>query len=116
MSNGGDTSSANCCSVAVNGSFGNGGSVWWVNEVIGAGGGGWYGGGAGGGAANNGAGGGGSSYAWSSEGNLFSYYPNNYPDYKPSSDYFLTNVGSELRTDTDNLDGRARISFVSLNN
>ena len=116
LSNGGDTSSANCCSVAVNGSFGNGGSVWWVNEVIGAGGGGWYGGGAGGGAANNGAGGGGSSYAWSSEGNLFSYYPNNYPDYKPSSDYFLTNVGSELRTDTDNLDGRARISFVSLNN
>lgn len=108
---GGRTASGNLGRIS-NGLFGKGGSAFWVSEVLGGGGGGWYGGGAGGGANNNGSGGGGSSYAWSTEQGLNAHYPSS--TYKPSEDYYLTNVDAVVRNDysSTNGNGKAVITFI----
>ena len=74
----------------VDASFGKGGSGSWSSEPLGGGGGGWYGGGSAGGVSNNGGGGGGSSYAWSTEESLHTYYPSSI--YKPSTTFYLTSL------------------------
>ena len=60
--NAGGASETGCCSNHRDGTFGQGGTCTWNNEVMGAGGGGWYGGGSAGGNSQNGSGGGGSGY------------------------------------------------------
>ena len=99
---------------AVNAGFGYGGSMdydhtpTWHYEAAGAGGGGWYGGGCAGFASMNGSGGGGSSYAWSTEQNLHQKYPTS--TYKPSTNYYLSNVSAESSVRTGH--GFARITYT----
>ena len=95
--------------------FGYGGSMdfyhndTWKYEAAGAGGGGWYGGGYAGFANLNGSGGGGSSYAWTTEQNLYQKYPAS--TYKPSTTYYLTGVNATAGSRSGN--GAAKITWVS---
>lgn len=80
-------------------------------EPSGGGGGGWYGGGAGSVAARDGSGAGGSSYAWTTSLTYSSqpfsyYYPNS--SYKPSTNYYLTNVSAAAGNNAGN--GKACIT------